>query len=121
MTGLGLWIGFYPTNWQNWLGFTKAAYFTNGQNYAFFSGIGPCLITALGLSTIIASMWHTFNCHEAGCWNIGRHKVNGTPWCNRHHEAARHVKTVEQLLTEQNEELLAETNRLLSILIAKLP
>jgi hypothetical protein len=85
VTGLGLWIGLYPTDWQIWLGFTKTDYFTTGQNYAFYSGIGPMLLTAAGLSTIIGGLWHTHNCHQDGCWNIGKHRVNGTPWCNLHH------------------------------------
>ena len=29
------------------------------------------------------------NCHERRCWRVGRHAVDGTPWCNRHHQAAR--------------------------------
>jgi hypothetical protein len=110
--GLGLWMGFYPEDWQNWLGFSKAAYFTNGQNYAFTSGPGPMLLTAAGMSTIIGGLWHTHNCHEDGCWKIGRHKVNGTPWCDMHHESARHIKTPEQLIEEQND-LLREQNDLL--------
>lgn len=91
LVGMGLWFGLYPVDWQNWLGFSKAAYFTNGQNYAFLSGLGPCLITALGLSTIVAGLWHHVNCHEDGCWRLGRHKINGTPWCNQHHGTARAV------------------------------
>jgi len=68
--------------------------------YGFTSGVGPMLLTALGMGSIVGSMWHTMNCHEEGCWNLGKHKVNGTPWCNLHHEAARHAKTSEQILTE---------------------
>lgn len=105
VVGLGLWMGLYPSAWQNWLGFSKAAYFSNGQNYAFFSGIGPMMLTGAGMSTIIGSMWHAHNCHQDKCWNIGKHKVNGTPWCNLHHEAARHEKTTEQLLADILEEL----------------
>lgn len=110
--GLGMWIGLKPHDWQTWLGFTKVDYFTSGQNYAFYSGIGPMLLTAAGMSTIIGGLWHSKNCHQDGCFRIGKHHVNGTPWCNVHHEAARHVKTSEQLLAEQND-LLTEQNRLL--------
>lgn len=112
LTGMGLWMGFYPMDWQNWLGFSQKAYFTYGTNYAFTSGPGPMILTAAGMSTIIGGLWHHVNCHEDGCWNIGKHKVNGTPWCNLHHEAARHEKTVEQLLAEQND-LLSRQNELL--------
>jgi|SRR5215469_7859671 len=100
VAGMGLWMGLKPDDWQQWLGFSKAAYFSEGTNYAFASGVGPMLLTAAGMSTIIGGLWHGHNCHEDGCWKIGRHKVNGTPWCNLHHEAARHVKTVEEILAE---------------------
>jgi hypothetical protein len=86
---MGLWFGLFPADWQNWLGFSRAAYFTLGQNYAFLSGFGPCLITGLGLSTLIVGAWHHVNCHEEGCPRIGRHHVNGQVWCRLHHEKAR--------------------------------
>lgn len=112
VVGLGLWMGLKPTDWQTWLGFSKVDYFQLGTNYAFASGPGPMILTAVGMSTIIASLWRAHNCHQEGCYRIGRHKVNGTPWCNVHHESARHEKTTEQLLAEQNK-LLEEQNRLL--------
>ena len=31
------------------------------------------------------------NCHDKGCWRIGRHTVDGTPWCDRHHHKARNA------------------------------
>lgn len=107
VVGMGLWFGFYPQDWQNWLGFSQVDYFKYGTNYAFASGPGPMILTGAGMSTIIGGLWHAHNCHEDGCPRIGKHKINGTPWCNVHHENARHVKTVEQLLADQNE-LLAE-------------
>lgn len=66
--------------------------------YAFVSGIGPMLLTAIGMSTLIGGLWHHVNCHEPGCWWVGRHKVNGTPWCNRHHQSARAEQTTDDLL-----------------------
>jgi hypothetical protein len=96
--GMALWFALRPVNWQNWLGFSKAAYFTLGQNYAFLSGFGPCLITGLGLSTLIVGGWHHLNCHEAGCPRIGRHHVNGQVWCHRHHENARPERTENEIL-----------------------
>jgi hypothetical protein len=96
--GMGLWFALYPVDWQNWLGFSKDAYFTLGQNYAFLSGFGPCLITGLGLSTLIAGGWHHLNCHEDGCPRIGRHHVNGQVWCKLHHENARPERTENEVL-----------------------
>jgi hypothetical protein len=109
---LGVWMAIFPSAWQNWLGFSRAAYFQNGTNYAFFSGIGPFLLTALGMSTIIGTLWHAVNCHEDGCLKIGRHKINGTPWCNDHHEKARHHRTIEEIL-----ETLAESAERTNILL----
>jgi hypothetical protein len=56
--------------------------------YQLLSGFIPAL-TVVGLSTLIVGGWHHINCHEDGCWRIGKHKVEGSPWCSAHHEAAR--------------------------------
>jgi hypothetical protein len=100
VAGLVLWMGFYPADWSNWLGFSQYDYFRAGTNYAFASGPGPMLLTAAGMSTIITGLWHAHNCHQDGCWRIGRHKVNGTPWCNFHHEQARLERSVEVMMDE---------------------
>lgn len=58
-------------------------------------------------------------CHQGRCWRVGRHNVDGTPWCNRHHEAARPAaaqpKTdpVPQVLAQLRDEIhdLAEATR----------
>ena len=70
------------------------------DNYAAWSGSVPALFTLIGLSTIISGIWHGLNCHERGCWRYGRHKVNGSPWCNVHHEKARPQLTELDLLEE---------------------
>lgn len=99
------WMIALPDDWENWLGFSRYDYFTAGTNYAFTSGPGPMLLAALGYGTIITGLWHAHNCHSDGCWNIGKHRINGTPWCNAHVEEARAVKSVEVLLQEILEEL----------------
>lgn len=70
------------------------------QEYDFVSGVGPMIITALGLGSLITGLLHHVNCHQAGCWRIGKHKVAGTPWCGRHHQDARPTQTVEDLLRD---------------------
>lgn len=94
VAGLAAWILLLPDDWRAWTGFSSQA----TQQYAFVSGIGPMLLTALGMSTIIAGLWHSLNCHQEGCWRISRHKVKGSPWCNRHHENARLAETLEDKL-----------------------
>jgi hypothetical protein len=87
LTGLALWIALYPADWQNWLGFSKAAYFTNGQNYAFTSGPGPMFLTTAGMSTIIVGGWHHLNCHVYKCMRVARFPVAGGQYkvCRKHH------------------------------------
>jgi hypothetical protein len=61
---------------------------TTGPWYAFWSGAGSDL-GELALLAGIFGLYHRHNCHTKGCWRIGRHLVDGTPWCNKHHHAAR--------------------------------
>lgn len=86
LIGLGIWIGLKPADWQGWLGFSHNAYFVTGQSYAFVSGIGPMLLTSLGLGTIISGLWRHLNCHTDGCPRIVRHKIAGGEYgvCSRH-------------------------------------
>ena len=56
--------------------------------YQLESGFIPAL-TVLSLVTFLAGAWHHVNCHQDGCWRIGKHKVDGSPWCGKHHEDAR--------------------------------
>lgn len=55
--------------------------------YQFWSGIAPGVAI---VGTPIA-LWHKHSCHSKGCLYLGRHIVDGTPYCNRHHELARRV------------------------------
>jgi hypothetical protein len=66
--------------------------------YAAWSSSVPAIFTLIGLSTIITGLWTHVNCHESGCWRIGKHKVSGTPWCTTHHDHARPHRTVEEIL-----------------------
>lgn len=77
------------------------------QNYDFVSGVGPMFLTAIGMTTIITGLWHGLNCHQEGCWRIGKHKVNGTPWCSRHQHLARPQRTAEELLQDIIDLLMA--------------
>jgi hypothetical protein len=90
-------IVFYH-DWQHWLAYATGSYNCPrtgcpggvAHNYNFFSGAGSD-ITELAIVGGILGMYHKHNCHDPGCWRIGRHSVDGTPWCNRHHQAAREV------------------------------
>jgi hypothetical protein len=99
IAGMSSWFALSPVDWQNWLGFSRAAYFTLGTNYAFFSGPGPFLVTTLGLSTIVAGLWHHLNCRATGCGRVGTHPDSrGVKWCWRHHPDHQGQKPTTEML-----------------------
>jgi hypothetical protein len=58
--------------------------------YNFWSGFGSdlgeaTLITAVGVGVYTGA--RKVNCHTKGCWRIGHHVLEGTPYilCRRHH------------------------------------
>ncbi|MCW2779652.1 MAG: ybjD [Marmoricola sp.] len=54
-----------------------------GHWSSFWGGIG----SDLGEFAILTVLWRKVNCHAKGCWRIGLHHVEGTPYitCARHH------------------------------------
>lgn len=62
--------------------------------YNFWSGFGSDL-TEFALIGALIGVYRKHNCHDKGCWRVGRHIVDGTPWCNKHHEAARCAVTAK--------------------------
>ena len=72
----------------HWLAVHTGTVNEAGPYYGFWSGFG----SDLGEVTLIGAVLGTYykhNCHHPRCWRVGRHVVDGTPWCNKHHEAAR--------------------------------
>lgn len=59
-----------------------------GPVYGFWSGAGSD-ISELAIVGAVLGMFKRHNCHQRRCWRIGRHAVNGSPWCDRHHQEAR--------------------------------
>ena len=49
----------------------------------FWGGIGSCLSEF----AILGIVWHKLNCHAKGCYRVGLHHVEGTPYitCRKHH------------------------------------
>jgi hypothetical protein len=49
----------------------------------FWGGIGSCLSEF----AILGIVWHKLNCHAKGCYRVGLHHVDGTPYitCRKHH------------------------------------
>lgn len=114
LAGLVLWVSLYPDNWENWLGFSRYDYFTAGTNYAFTSGPGPMILTAVGLGSIIGGLWHHLNCHTVGCPRIVRHKIAGGEygvcglhWRQIHGQPRGHKMSVEHLREHHHAHLRA--------------
>lgn len=78
---------------QHWLAYMTGSLNTPGTppNYNFWSGFGSDLgeVTLLGA---VGGMYYKHNCHSRGCWRVGKHLVDGTPWCSRHHQAVRDAR-----------------------------
>jgi len=67
--------------------------------YQLESGFIPAL-TVLTLLGAVTSMWHVHNCHMDGCWRLGKHRINGTPWCGKHQHLARPERSEREILEE---------------------
>lgn len=67
--------------------------------YQFESGFVPAL-TVLTLLGSVISLYHIHNCHSERCWRLGKHRVNGLPWCRRHAALVQPETTEHELLTQ---------------------
>lgn len=67
--------------------------------YQLESGFIPAL-TVLTLLGALASMWHVHNCHYETCWKLGKHRINGTPWCSGHKQYGEHEVSDHHLLEQ---------------------
>jgi len=72
----------------HWLAVHTGTVNESGPYYGFWSGFGSDLGEVAIVGGLL-TMVRKHNCHQRHCWRIGRHLVDGTPWCNRHHQAAR--------------------------------
>ena len=73
---------------MNWLLHVLGVDNASGRAYLAWSGAGSD-ISELVLIGGAYGLLRKHNCHQSRCWRIGRHTVDGSPWCNRHHEQAR--------------------------------
>ena len=56
----------------------------SGPWYLFWSGFGSDLSELTGLGIFVYMFWRKHNCHEPGCWRIGRFTAGQTVVCHRH-------------------------------------
>jgi hypothetical protein len=95
VVGLALLIGFFD-GVRHWIALhTGTLHGGPDLYYNFWSGFGAdlgeaTLITAVALGVYTGV--RKVNCHTKGCWRIGHHTLEGTPYilCRRHHP---HVPT----------------------------
>lgn len=59
----------------------------SGGWYGFNSGVAGATYIGIIPAGLLLYWHHT--CHVSNCLRPGRHRVDGSPWCNRHHLAAR--------------------------------
>jgi hypothetical protein len=74
--------------------------------YNFWSGFGSDLGEATLISAVGVGLYtglRKVNCHTRGCWRIGKHQLDGTPYvlCRHHHpgvpsKGASHEHILEQ-------------------------
>jgi hypothetical protein len=75
---------------RHWIAVHSGTSDESGIYYAFWSGFGAdlgevTLITAVGLGVYTGA--RKVNCHTKGCWRIGHHPLENTPYilCRHHH------------------------------------
>jgi hypothetical protein len=69
-----------------------------GDWYNFFSGIFGVLVFGGGLLTTAYVTARKHNCHQPGCWRVGRLPVQGTAYvvCHRHHPSPPTPETIRE-------------------------
>ncbi len=106
VVGIALLIAFYGAV-QHWLALhTGTLHGGPDLYYNFWSGFGSdlgeaTLISAVGIGVYTGV--RKVNCHSKGCWRIGHHTLEGTPYilCRHHHpnvptRGASHEHILEQ-------------------------
>jgi len=76
--------------------------------YNFWSGFGSDLGEATLVSAVCVGVYtgvRKVNCHTKGCWRIGHHPLDGTPYilCKHHHpDVPNHGATHEDILAQHH-------------------
>ena len=83
--------------------------------YNFWSGFGSDLGEATLISAVAIGVYtgvRKANCHAKGCWRIGHHALEGTPYilCRHHHPNVPNAgATHEHILSEHFKHKLAQS------------
>ena len=106
VVGIALIIGFFGAV-QHWVALhTGTLHGGPDLYYNFWSGFGSDLGEATLISAVGVGVYtgvRKVNCHTKGCWRIGHHRLDGTPYilCRHHHpvvpsRGASHEHILEQ-------------------------
>jgi hypothetical protein len=106
VVGVALLIGFFGAL-RHWLALhTGTLHGGPDLYYNFWSGFGSDLGEATLISAVSIGVYtgvRKVNCHTKGCWRIGHHPLDGTPYilCRHHHpdvptKGASHQHILEQ-------------------------
>lgn len=70
----------------------------SGYAYGFWSGFGSDL-GEIALVGAVIGIYRKHNCHVKGCWRIGKHPVDSTPFvvCRKHHPDIDQAPTAEDV------------------------
>jgi hypothetical protein len=105
------------STFQHWLAVHTGTVNEPGVYYGFWSGFGSDIGEYAILVGLTAGLYHSFrrhNCHERGCWRIGLHHVDGTPFiaCRKHHPVLKGDKPPKGHMAEAYRLAQAEKQRL---------
>jgi len=82
--------------------------------YNFWSGFGSdlgeaTLITAVGVGVYTGV--RKVNCHTKGCWRIGHHALEGTPYilCRHHHPGVPSTGATHERILEEHRRFMEAT------------
>ncbi len=75
---------------RHWLAIHTGTVNESGPYYGFWSGFGSDLGEATLIGAVSVGVYtgaRKVNCHTKGCWRIGHHPLEGTPYhlCKHHH------------------------------------
>jgi len=82
----------------------------SGPHYGFWSGAGSDIGEITLVGALFIALKHV-NCHDKGCWRIGLHRVEGTPYkaCRKHHPVlSQHPHITAEIMAKAHEEFQAQ-------------
>lgn len=89
---------------RHWLAIHTGTVNESGPYYGFWSGFGSDIGEATLIGAVSVGVYtgvRKVNCHTKGCWRIGHHLLEGTPYhlCKHHHpEVPTKGASLEQIL-----------------------